>query len=363
MATSRAYVRAPKRPSWQQRSKNGVDGGFCLDFAAIERYLAMKRTILSTSSVVVSQNYNEANKIQATNDETHSPTLLPPTLPFRIFRPNKYMEIAFDTRTRTPIYVMERLEGLSSDDPPVKRRARFHEEATLPEEFRSRNGYFRGSGYDRGHLAPAADFRHLPDIIKDTYSLCNTVPQDQVMNRRGWAQLEAFVRRVAEREWNDGKGITFVITGPLWLPSSVSKNNPNVFHYSYQGIGSPPSLISVPTHLFKIVAVIRNDSIDKFAAFVMPNSEVKGDRVDLSHYIVRLSDLEAVVGMHFFPGMQDFRQQADVLTESLLALLDKTSSQLPLLLTDGSSQWKTGRDVQRRNVDDLRHLCEGGKCQ
>lgn len=314
----------------------------------------MKRAVIATSAAVIARNNHNGGA-----DETPS-NMMAPTLPIRILRPNKHMEIAFDTRTRTPIYVMERLEGLSPNDPPTKRRARFHEDTILPVEFRSRNGYYRGSGYDRGHLAPAADFRHVSEeVIKDTYTLCNTVPQVPSMNRHGWAQLESFVRKVAERE---KEATTYVITGPLWLPSSVSKENPNMFHYSFNGLGTPPALISVPTHLFKVIAVVRNNVFVKFAAFVMPNEEMRGGSVDLSQYLVRLSDLEAVCGMHFFPHMpQDFRMHADALTQDVRAQLRIEGKTSLLMIEGGTQQTKNSALVARYR--EVSHLCQRGKCQ
>lgn len=319
----------------------------------------LKPLVLATSAVMFPQN----NFDDDSTDADGVAPMMSPTLPVHIFRPNDCMEIAFDTRTRTPIYVMERLHGLSENDPPTKRRARFHEEAALPEEFRSRNGQYRGSGYDRGHLIPAADFRHIPTAVKDTYTLCNAVPQVPSMNRHGWARLESFVRKVAEQEWKENRAVTYIVSGPLWLPSSISKENPNVFHYAYNGIGAPPSLVSVPTHLFKVVAVVHGNSIQKFAAFVMPNDEMKGGRVDLSQYIVRLADLEAVTGIHFFPGMHDFRHRVDAVTARVLPKL--TSGRPVLLLTDGRTQENNAKKVDRssRRYGELYHLCEDGKCQ
>jgi DNA/RNA endonuclease G (NUC1) len=322
------------------------------------RRQCLKQTVLATSAVVFPQ-----SQIDAKNADSESAPFMAPTLPIHVFRPNDYMEIAFDTRTRTPIYVMERLKGLSGNDPPTKRRARFHEEPSLPEEFRSRNGQYRGSGFDRGHMAPAADFRHYPSFIKDTYTLCNAVPQVPSMNR-SWARLEAFVRKVAEREWKENQATTYIVTGPLWLPSSISKEG--VFQYTYSGIGSPPALVSVPTHLFKVIAVVQNeDTVQKFAAFVMPNEEMKGGHLDLYQYIVRLSDLEAVTGMHFFPNMHAFRRSVNAVTERVLPKL--THGRPVLLLTEGDSKQSGTSKIEScrssRKGDVLCHLCEEGMCQ
>ena len=49
-----------------------------------------------------------------------------------------------------------------------------------------------------------------------------------------------------------------MVTGPLWLPASVtnSDNGEARYWYSYEGIGRPPSLVAVPTHFYKVVAVV-----------------------------------------------------------------------------------------------------------
>ncbi len=92
---------------------------------------------------------------------------------------------------------------------------------------------------------------------------------------------------------------TWVITGPLWLPTSTSEKKEH-FRYTYEGIGRPPSLIHVPTHFFKVVVVVsevrkknthtiessevKNEEgggpqyeLKKFAAFVIPHSESDGN--------------------------------------------------------------------------------------
>ena len=71
---------------------------------------------------------------------------------------NPYLEIAFDTRTRNPVYVLECLTPLiterNNDSQPNqwKGRPHFYEEKRLPVEFRSRPSHYKNSGFDRGHL-------------------------------------------------------------------------------------------------------------------------------------------------------------------------------------------------------------------
>lgn len=75
---------------------------------------------------------------------------LSPVPPIYIFQPNPNLEIAFDTRSRNPIYVMERLTPSRNNGTSLKRPNKFYEEKSLPEEFRSRPQHYKNSGFDRG---------------------------------------------------------------------------------------------------------------------------------------------------------------------------------------------------------------------
>lgn len=67
-----------------------------------------------------------------------------PLTPIRVFNPNPNLEIAFDVRTRNPVYVLERLvvsdSTESKSSPSGRNRSHFYEEKSLPDAFRSRNG-------------------------------------------------------------------------------------------------------------------------------------------------------------------------------------------------------------------------------
>jgi len=244
---------------------------------------------------------------------------LSPLSPVRIFRPNPNLEIGFDVRTRCPVYVLEKLVVVpppvskiveDTDEKDVsssaltrhktsrhrRRSMNYREEKSLPECFRSRNSAYHFSGYDRGHMAPAADFKHDDEQLEHTYNLINVSPQDHKVNRQAWARLEDWARRVADkydRENREAATSTYVVTGPLWLPHR--QIGEKQFEYRYPALGNPPSLVSVPTHFYKVVVVVRDDSeITHHACFVVPNSPDAKDW-KLEQGLVRWSDLEAVV--------------------------------------------------------------------
>lgn len=231
-----------------------------------------------------------------------------PTLPIRIFRPNPRLEIAFDVRTKNPIYVMEKLDGHVKLKHKTTRPS-FYEEERLPPEYRSRLCSFVQSGYDRGHMAPAADFG--ADSIRDTFNLCNISPQEQSMNRSTWAKLEYWCRQVAEQELQQARTPSsnntsvHIVTGPVWLPTA--KTNPaeggsHVFEFA--AIGQGDALVHVPTHFFKVIAVaVGKKRIQKFACFLVPNRKPRQGSGTLDQFLVHWDRLEAITGLQFFPNL------------------------------------------------------------
>ena len=159
--------------------------------------------------------------------------------------------------------------------------------------------------------------------MEDTFCLTNVSPQHAKLNRGMWLRLEDFVRGVVRAAKEDED--VWVVTGPLWLPNTIKKSSlgADEYGYAYDGIGKVPSLVSVPSHFFKIIVVVdksKNDQIEsyqlkKFAAFVLPNNEVTLDEKEqdsLINYVVRPTDLEAVSGLEFFPNiMGSFADNAE----------------------------------------------------
>ena len=135
--------------------------------------------------------------------------------------------------TRTPVFVAERLNRQSILDADEKRGDRFFADARLPRAERAELSDYKGSGYARGHMAPAGNMP-TPAAMAQSFSLANMVPQSQKQNSGPWAKIEKDTRHYASR----AKGDVFVITGP-------------VFDVSSGTIGE--NQVRVPSHLFKLV--------------------------------------------------------------------------------------------------------------
>ena len=144
--------------------------------------------------------------------------------------------ILYSGATKKPVIAIERLRygvpltkgGESTED--------FHAEIDrLPLSEQSTLESYRGSGYDRGHNAPAGN---VPDndpnsrMMSETFSLANMMPQDQTLNRGVWAKsVEAATRKFAER--NPGPGDVFVFTGSSGQLGLIGKGQHSVVVPAY----------------------------------------------------------------------------------------------------------------------------------
>ncbi len=135
-------------------------------------------------------------------------------------------------KSRTPIYVAERLNRAIIEK-DIARGDHFYEEARLPRSERATLEDYRDSGFDRGHMAPAADMG-TDDAMAQSFSLANIVPQAPINNRKAWAKIEKDTRKYVMRAAGD----VYVITGPVYAANPATIGTGKVW---------------VPQHLFKLV--------------------------------------------------------------------------------------------------------------
>ncbi|WWC93795.1 hypothetical protein V866_000631 [Kwoniella sp. B9012] len=190
----------------------------------------------------------------------------------------------------------------------------FMEDEGVPELFRAKlQDYFK-SGYDRGHMVPAADAKISQKAMDETFYLSNIAPQvGDGFNRHYWAYVEDFCRRLTTN-FED----VYVFTVPLYLPAQHPDGK---WRVTYEVIGNPPS-VSVPTHFAKVILASRPDfsypqkpssnsnpaypstspnTIKELAlgAFVLPNKEIP-DEADLRSFIVPVEHVERAAGLNLF---------------------------------------------------------------
>lgn len=100
--------------------------------------------------------------------------------------------------SKTPLWSAEHLdaERLSVK---IKREDNFHEETRVPQKHRALLSDYRGSGYDRGHMAPNGDMPNK-ESQSDSFSLSNMVPQAPKNNQEVWRKLEEATRAIVTKQ-------------------------------------------------------------------------------------------------------------------------------------------------------------------
>lgn len=114
---------------------------------------------------------------------------------FQINRPN--YSLAYDARNRNPAWVYEHLtkENIKGE---AGRSLEFKEDDNLPAHLRATLAYCRGQGFDRGHMAPAANHRSSAAAMCDTFYMTNICLQCPQFNRGYWSKLEKYVRDLTQ---------------------------------------------------------------------------------------------------------------------------------------------------------------------
>ena len=157
--------------------------------------------------------------------------------------------VLYSGLSKTPIVTIERLNRHRLQHAAGQERTdRFYADARLRSAYKADLSDYQGSGYDRGHMAAAAN-QSTQVGMAQSFALSNMVPQDPTNNRKIWSKLEADVRKYAQR----ASGNVFVYTGPLFDSGAHTIGRNQVW---------------VPSHLYKLVY---DEQQQRAWAWVLPN--------------------------------------------------------------------------------------------
>jgi endonuclease G len=140
------------------------------------------------------------------------------------------------------------------------------------------------SGYDRGHLCPAADMKLSAISMNESFYMSNMSPQAPSFNRGIWSKLEDKVR-----DWALQKNGVYVVTGPLLNKSC----------------GFVARSITVPCAYYKIIFKQTAKGVEAIA-FMLPNA---GSSLPLKNYVISIDELEALTGLDFFAALPDNEEE------------------------------------------------------
>ena len=159
----------------------------------------------------------------------------------------------------------------------------FESDPKLPENHQVTHADYTRSGYDRGHMVPAADMKWDSKAMNDCFYMSNICPQTHALNAGGWETLESACRRWAKQE-----GSVYIVCGPVYKGTK------------HKTIGKDLK-ITVPEGFFKVVLSMREGK-EKAIGFYYANSNAKQT---MEQTATTVDEIEALTGMDFFVNIDD----------------------------------------------------------
>ena len=188
--------------------------------------------------------------------------------------------VCYNADARLPFWVAYELTGAEVDAAVADKKGKgFRRDPRV--ELPQADWYdYKGSGWSRGHMAPAADFKWSEDALWDTFYYTNCCPQNRWMNNGPWNVLENQVRR-----WAKAWGNVYVVTGPVLKDRQFGTLGPDE--------------VVIPVAFFKALLVQNGDGYHAIG-FVMDNTDAPQT---LQESYMTVDALEALTGYDFFPAL------------------------------------------------------------
>ncbi len=192
--------------------------------------------------------------------------------------------LCYNTSTRCPNYVSWWIDEVRLEK-NVKRSDNFAEDCQVSDTHRIIKSDYSRSGYDRGHMCPAADNRHSQVAMDECFLMTNMCPQTHTLNAGDWNDLEEICR-----EWGKIYDCVYVVSGPIYTSDKPKK------------IGQRKRFkIAVPDKFFKVVLLEKNGEYNALG-YVMNNND---DKRALEDYAVTVDEVERMTQMDFFHALPD----------------------------------------------------------
>ena len=187
--------------------------------------------------------------------------------------------VSFNKDHKTPNWVAWELLGTECDGEEKRYNTFWQDEnvAGCPSTYDYTN-----SGYDRGHMCPAADQKWSRQAMIDCFSLANIVPQDHSLNSGAWSTLEK-----KERLWAQRDSAIVIIAGPIYEKTDQER------------IGDAG--VRVPSAFFKVMIAPYVDE-PRGIGFIYPNMSSPGNMKD---YSMPIDKVEEITGIDFFYNLPD----------------------------------------------------------
>lgn len=187
--------------------------------------------------------------------------------------------VSYNPDFKIPNWVAYELTKEKVTNVRVKRHNRFVPDPAVGRATALNEDYTR-TGYDRGHMVPAADMRWSEKAMRETFYLSNICPQDRGLNSGIWNDLEMTIR-----VWAKEHKSIFIVCGP-------------VIEKDLKRLGA--NRVGIPRMFYKVVC---DPEKAECIGFLFENRDYK--QTSPREWAVPVNKIEEVVGIDFFPQFPD----------------------------------------------------------
>lgn len=203
----------------------------------------------------------------------------PKWTPEQILKRTGYVA-SYNKTTLLPNWVAWHLTAERTEGSAKRSGVDFAEDTEVPEP-RATDWDYYNSGYDRGHMCPAADNKWSKKAMEESFLFTNMCPQNGNLNRGDWNEME-----MACRKWAKKYGDLYIVCGPI------------LYKGKHKTIGK--NKVVVPEAFFKVV--LRTGDDPQAIGFIYKNTS--GNRPKDS-YVNTVDEVERITGIDFFPSLPD----------------------------------------------------------
>lgn len=201
----------------------------------------------------------------------------------------KGFAVSYNKNLRLPNWVAYELTA-SEVEGDLPRKDKFRPDPAAAGPQANKEDY-KNSGWDRGHMAPAADMKWSMVAMEESCYFTNICPQNPQLNGGDWKELEEQCRK-----WAQKYGSIYIACGPI-----VTKNE-------HGKIGA--NKVVVPDKFYKVV-LAKVNGVYQGVGFIFHNSPLRKSKISgkppvdrpLKSYAVTIDEVEAATGIDFFPAL------------------------------------------------------------
>ena len=187
---------------------------------------------------------------------------------------------SYNPTTKQPNWVAWKLSREHTTGPVKRNGVKFQPDNEVDNPVDTYD--YMQSGFDRGHMCPAADNKWSETAMEQCFLMTNICPQLHTLNSGLWNSLENQCRN-----WAREYGKIYIVSGPIFTRGQ------------HRTIGKHK--VIVPIAFFEVVLCM--EDTPRAIGWVVKNTVEKGHKK--TEFVNTIDQVERITGIDFFPELPD----------------------------------------------------------